>query len=471
MKPRNIVILCPDEMKASVLGLHGNSPSVTPFLDEWGTASVVFDQCHTVHPKCTPSRCAFTSGQYPHTGGHRTLYLPLRRDEPNMIRSLREQGFHTVLAGKNHTVDAETLPLTFDTVLPRRGEATMFPTSDRFPEGTYWVGRDPVGLDRFNDRFVTRDAMEWMENKRPADRPFCLWVNWNAPHPPYGIPDPYYGSTNRGSVPIYPPDPLEGRAPGQVRLKASYGVEGLSPEDWREITATYFDMCHFVDDQVRDIVECAKRTGIYEDTIFVFWSDHGDFAGEHQLPEKWDTCFYDCLTHVPCILHAPGRLGAGRVGALVETVDILPTVLDLLGLSAPAGIDGRSALEWARGRDDEFREFVFCQGGQEAELFDRVAPPGGTVRPCAAYQMKQDALFRRPDINIRAKMLRDHCWKYIFHLSGFEELYDLAGDPAEIDNLAGAPSHETVLNGWRKKMIHKLVGSETRFPVPEFLES
>lgn len=472
MKRPNILILCPDEMKATALGAYGNRAGATPFIDRWASRAAVFEQCHTVHPKCTPSRCAFTSSQYPHVGGHRTLDLPLRRHETNLLRALRDAGYYSVLAGKNHTADAETMPSTFDHWIRVSGKVDFTPKPELgFPEGSYQIGEAGIALAEFSDRRTTLDAINWLENQRDATRPFCLWVNWNAPHPPYSVPAPYYGCVDRTRVELPPADDPATKPPYHRALTEAYdcGPGRMNDAQWREVAATYLDLCRFVDDQVKDVLAALARTGEAENTLAVLWSDHGDFAGEHRLSEKWDTSFYDCITRVPLFMSGPG-IPVMRTAALVETIDILPTLLAAAGVAPPPGIQGCDLGPLLRGEVSAVRSEVFCQGGQEDALLRRAVPADAKPRPAKAYFLKQLALHRHPLINRRAKMIRDQRWKYIYHSGGFEELYDLETDPHELTNLAcGGETPE--LSRYRMRLMQKLIEVETVEPHQAYLEA
>lgn len=469
----NLLLLCPDELKASALGLYGQPLPVSPFLDTLAPRAAVFEQCHTVHPKCVPSRAALLTGQYPHVGGHRTLELLVRPHELNLVRTLRQAGYATALFGKNHVVDVETLPETFDVWCPDGGRYTLEPPAGRgaVPPGSYWVGEDPVPLADWRDRLNTENALAWLTQDRPRDRPFFAWLNWDSPHPPYKVPAPFYGLTDRERVPVPPRDFPQSQPLYKRQLREAYGLEAMTNADWREVVATYLDMCRFIDAEVERVLDRLGKAGLLDNTVVALWSDHGDFAGEHALVEKWDTAFHDCITRVPLILYAPGRIKPLRTDALVESIDLLPTLLELVGVSVPKGVQGRSLGRLLAGETTEHRHSVLCQGGQESEMFDRVTAPDARPRPCRAYHMKQAALFTRPAINGRAKMLRDRHWKYVFRLGDVEELYDLRADPGELRNLAPEPAHAATLQAYRQKLLTRLVEAETVEPYQDFLEA
>lgn len=470
-KRPNIVILCPDELQAGALGCYGQKAATSPSIDALATQAALFQQCHTVHPKCQPSRAAMLSGLYPHVFGHRSLQAPLTPSEPNFARILREHGYQSVLAGKLHDVSSELRPQTYDRILPGKNSRTWETPENSLPEGSFWVGEDPVAEEDYPDISATRKALAWLREERDPSRPFLLSVNWHAPHPPYGLPSPHYGSVSREEVELPPIDDPSTKPPYQRELQRSYGTERFTASDWKEVIGTYFDMVRMVDTQVGQIVDTLQSLRLLENTIIVLWSDHGCFAGQHQLVEKWDTSFYDCITRVPLVLWCPSLIKPLVTDALIETIDLFPTLFGLIGLPLPEGIMGRDYSPLLRGEEFEGRAFVFCQGGQEEEVLRKTVAPYATPRPCRAYQMKQDALWRNPSINARGKMIRDHRFKYCYHHSGFEEFYDLEADPHELSNLAQDPAGGELLQHYRMLLLRKLVESENPFPLQEFLEA
>ncbi|MDX2109368.1 MAG: sulfatase-like hydrolase/transferase [Verrucomicrobiota bacterium] len=467
----NILFLCPDELQATALGCYGQSAPTSPYIDALAAKSARFSQCHTVHPKCQPSRAALLSGLYPHVFGHRTLQAPLTPSEPNFARILRQYGYQSVLSGKLHDVSHELQAETYDFILQSKQSRTWETPENTLPTGSYWVGQDPVNADDYPDINATHNAVEWLKGARDPTKPFFLSVNWHAPHPPYGLPAPHYGVVPREQVTLPPQDDSSNKPAYQAELQRSYGTDRFTPDDWREIIGTYYDMVRMVDTQIGQMVGALQSSGLLDNTIILIWSDHGCFAGQHQLVEKWDTSFYDCVTRVPLIIHHPKLVKPDSINCLIETIDIFPTIFGLIGLPIPEGIMGRDHSPLLRGEPFEERPYVFCQGGQELEVLSKTVAPFSTPRPCKAYQMKQDALWRNRTINARAKMIRDHNYKYCYHATGFEEFYDLKSDPSELMNQASNPSFTALLHHYRKQLIQKLVESENPFPLQSFLEA
>lgn len=463
-------------MRADALACYGNPAAITPRLDALASKSARFDRSFVNHTKCTPSRCSLVTAQYPHVGGHRTLDMPVRPHEPNLVRTLKDAGYRTALIGKNHCVDDQTLPLTLDFHGRGKGGDTQLDPADPPPmaTGSYYVGRFTAPLDTCGDHTSTTLALDWLTEQvqTQPETPAFLWLNWDAPHPPYRAPEPFFGSTPRDKIPplLPTPDP-EGRAGFHDRLTEAYQTAGMTEAQWRETHGCYLDMCGLIDHEVGRVLDKLDELGIAENTIVLVWSDHGDFAGDYGLPEKWDTCFTDNLIRVPTLIHAPGRVEAQVVDAMFESIDLLPTALDLAGVNRPAGIQGISYRGVLEGRDEPPRDIAFCQGGQEPELLAKTVAADAKPRPCMAYQMKQAALYADPTINLRAKMIRSDTHKYVFRMDGSEELYDLIEDPGELRNVAAVPAAAPNLAKMRARMMQKLVEAETVDPPQDYLES
>lgn len=469
MSRPNIVLLCADEMKASALGCYGQRIDVSPTIDAWSARALRVSQCHTVHTKCVPSRVALVTGMYPHVGGHRTLQMPVRPDEPHLLDELRASGYRLVLAGKNDTFDDALLPAVFDEVLvsPHTRELEP-PIGSDLPLGAFHVGRDPRALEEYVDHDQTTMALDWLARRRDRD-PFFLWVNWECPHPPYGVPAPYHGRIDRGRLAVPAAPSGHPRPRFHDQLTQAYELGRMTDAHWREVIATYLEMSMLVDDQVQRVLAALDDGGLRQDTVVVFLSDHGDFAGEQRLVEKWDTAFYDCITRVPLVIDAP-RTSLGPVDLLCESVDVFPTLLQLCGVGVPGGLHGRSLLPVLQGQQAP-RAVVQAQGGQEPALLEHASALDARSRPCAAYLLKQQALLADPQANLRARMLRTRDVKYVARLGDGEQLFDLRRDPGELDDLSQSPAAADLLHACRRRMIDVLLASDPSRPLQEWLDA
>jgi choline-sulfatase len=203
----------------------------------------------------------------------------------------------------------------------------------------------------------------------------------------------------------------------------------------------------------------------------VFTVDHGDFAGQYGLFEKWDTCMADCLLRVPFVLWSPDLPHGTNVEGLTQHVDLPPTVLELLGIEPDWGIHGRSLLTVARG-ESPGRETVFADGGHEREMQERFSFPRTDAqgRP-KRLSSKQVTYMRCPQTMARTKMARSERWKLVTRLVGGNELYDMQEDPWELHNLWGEherdPELMRVVVDLQDRMIRWCTQTDTDRPHQE----
>jgi arylsulfatase A-like enzyme len=225
----------------------------------------------------------------------------------------------------------------------------------------------------------------------------------------------------------------------------------------------YYGMIQQIDDHVGRLLDVLDTTGLAENTIVLFTSDHGDYAGEHRLLGK-SNAFYDCLTRVPMILSWPGRLAGGEIrDELVSLVDVMPTILGLLGIEVPSAVQGQ-AMPGALPDAPTARQAIFAEygaGGPAVTLADvnRLPPEAraGNGWP----------LLRQREAQGHGKMVRTARWKYVHDVTGeVDELYDLDADPWELVNLASRPEHAGTIAEMRQHLLDWLLTTEDAFPVP-----
>ena len=378
----HIVIFNPDQYRGDVLGHVGNSAAVTPTLDQMvQNDAVSFSQAYCQNPVCTPSRCSFMSGWYPHVRGHRTMHHMLRAGEPVLLRSLREAGYFVWWGGKNDLVPAQNDYAEYCDVRyipPPRTQKNPHLDGQLWrgqPDGdnyySFYIGRLSADQDKGvfydHDWMVVDEAISQIKNA-PEGRPLCLFLALSWPHPPYCVEEPWYSMIDRAKLPPRIPAPEDWTAKPNI-LKGIYdrqNMKGWTEDRWTELRATYYGMCARVDHQFSKLVEALKQAGIYGDTAVFFLSDHGDFTGDFGLVEKTQNTFEDSLTRVPLIVkppaHVPVKLGVSD--ALVELIDLSATIEALAGIRPNHTHFGRSLLPILTGQTDKHRDAVFCEGGR-----------------------------------------------------------------------------------------------------------
>ncbi len=478
-KQPHLLIINPDQWRGDVLGHAGNEAAVTPVLDALvQTDAVSFTHTFCQNPVCTPSRCSFMSGWYPHVRGHRTMFHMMQPDEPVLLRDLKEAGYFVWWGGKNDLVPGQN---GFDAYCdvryrahPRPGRP-MIPNlhalqdrrgelgSDTFYSFYYGKVEKPAGFpedENFvydGDWDVVFNAIETIQN-HDSDEPLCLFLALGHPHPPYGVEDPWFSSIERAILPPRAPTPpgWEGKP---SLLKGTWEAQKMqtwSEERWTELRATYYGMCARVDHQVGLLLQALKQAGLYDDTAVFVFADHGDFTGDYGLVEKTQNTFEDCLTRVPFVFKPPAGvpLQAGTRDALVELVDFRATVEALSGLEPGYTHFGRSLLPLAAGETNSHRDAVFCEGGRlhgethcsEVQSADN-QDPHGWYYPRLLQQRSEGPQ------HSKAVMCRTRDYKYVRRLYEPDELYDLRADPQELHNRIADPALAGVLAQLKERML------------------
>lgn len=460
-KRPHIVIFNPDEMRWDCLGHIGINPATrTPFLDTFAASEAVsFDSAFCQNPVCVPSRCSFFTGLYPHVHGHRTMQHLLHGHEASLFSELKEAGYYVWMNTRNDLV-AGQIPGLAESHASEifYGEEGFRPPkpenpSPRGKQGdknfySHYEGRlrsDENGVCRTADDCVVDAAIDRILHP-VDDRPMCLFLGLFYPHTPYTVSEPYFSAIDRSLLPRRASRGT-GKPAMEEALRSRMGMEEYSEEDWNELRACYLGMCMKIDDQFRRLCDALKEAGIYDDTLIVFLSDHGDYAGNYDLPEKSQNTFEDCLTRVPLLVKPPeGRAtDPGVSGALVELVDFYATVMDYAGVEPEHDHFGRSLRPVLADRGAAHREYVFCEGGRrpgelQSDEYHSVCGASGVIPPASLYWPKQTAQ-TIDDAHCKGTMIRDRDWKYVHRGTGAHELYDLRNDPLEEHNLFGEAAY------------------------------
>ena len=459
MRRPNIVFLMADQQKATSLPQYGNPDTRAPHLEALAGRGVTCLNTYAQHPFCVPSRAAFLTGRYPQATGvhHNSHRLPAR--EVLLQDLLKGAGYRTAAIGHLHGRDnlGRGCDYVYDMgegELAERGreEREMLQAAPR--RAAHMVGMSPHDPDDERDGLMTSAALRFMEEAaREPERPFYLHVAWIAPHPPYFTPEKYATMYDPAHLTMPPAEAEGGNKPEIYRQTARDMGTLEAPE---EALAYYYGMCAYLDDQVGRLMDGLRRLGLEENTIVVYTSDHGDYAGEHHMFGKSCT-LYDCLTRVPLFVSGPeGVVPQGmRLDGLVEAVDVLPTLLELAGVAVPENVQGTSLRRlWetdgtGEGRGAEYGvpgfDMAFSEVGAHSPESVRDAVKGSNVPngpPNTGRQVELSA------------MVRTREWKYV-HTPGREvqELYEVEGDPWELRNLHGREEYEGVVRELRERVL------------------
>ena len=443
----NILWICTDQQRWDTVGALGNPHVRTPTLDRLVREGVAFTHAYCQAPICTPSRASFLTGLYPST-----LHACMNGNDywdgaaPLVTRLLADAGYDCGLVGKLHLSAAigrvERRPPDdgYRVFEWSHDPGDKWPTGHAYKDWLSARGHDLAALrrhpaaippDLHQTTWCTDVTLRFIEEHAPdaagerAGQPWLMSLNCFDPHPPFDPPQPYLDRFDPGAM----PDPLfrEGDLARQAALGAViFQSAARRPEeiDARGIKARYYAMIELIDDNLGRLLAALERSGQRERTLIVFTSDHGEALGDHGLLQK-GCRLYEGLVRVPLIFSWPGHLAAGvRSDALVELVDVVPTLLDLTGLPHPPRLHGRSLAPILRGAaaPEHHRDAVRSEYHQAL---------GGRIREGFSVE--------------HATMLRERRYKLIcYHGLPGGELFDLEADPGEFDNLWDDPGHAAV---------------------------
>ncbi len=468
-RPPNIVIFMPDEQRADCAGYMGNDVIQTPILDKFASDHSAFSNFFVNHTVCSPSRMSMFTGWYPHVRGHRTLWHLLKPDEPNLFRYLREAGYHVEAWGKNHLLSEESISDSVDNwgdvdFEDYRSNFVNNPwDQDDYRFRTFYFGERPQEFSSIEpDRLWMDGALKFLESNPPE--PFCLYIPLIFPHCPYWVEEPYFSLHDREKVPTPLPADHENKPKYYPEMHKSYGIDGMNEADLKELVATYYGMCTRIDDQFGEVLASLKRHGFWDDTSVLYYSDHGDYAGDYGLVEKWPSGFEDCLIRSPLAIRVPGVDAQSMNSALCETVDLTPTILDIAGIKLDHDQYGESLLPLIKGDSQRHKDAVYCEGGHNRHETQALEMKQDAPSEDYIYYQKARIQTDNPDSVCKSAMIRTDEWKYIHRLHDIDELYNLDADPGEERNVIDVLDNQEVVQELSKRLLSWFV--ETGDVVP-----
>lgn len=455
----NILILYTDQQRADALGAAGNLGIHTPHLDRLARSGALFRQCHVQNPLCMPSRASFLTGRYPSALGITHMGVPVPEDTVTIATLFGRAGYHCANLGKLHflphanrdhtrvhppygfhhleiadepgvyedayrawvrRIDPAQLPHLSTGLPPARKQwLDAMGETDSVPHPVFqngaggrddFAGAIPFSGDEAftHTAFVAQRTIEHLESRAGAAEPFLCIAGFYSPHAPWRVPTRFLELYDPAKVPILP---LEKRG-------------GVEESRMRSIVQGYYAMVSEVDEWCGRILETLERTGQAENTIVVFTADHGEWLGEGGKFGKGYPGD-DAVTRVPLIMRAPGWTSADgqHCDALVEAVDVLPTLLDFAGLPVPSDLQGRSLGGYLRG--------------------EAVAERESALTEFAGWRSLRTAEYR-----------------YLVHADGRECLYHLAPGADSKRDVAAEPAHATARADHCRMALARLLQAE-----------
>jgi len=423
----NILYIMADQLAAPMLKMYNPKSQIrTPNLDSLAEKSVVFDSAYCNSPLCAPSRMAMVTGQLPSKIGSYDNACSIDPDTPTYAHYLRAAGYETTLAGKMHFIGDQLHGyenrLTADIYPADFGWAVHWDEPDRrlewYHNSSSIVQAGPCVRSNqmdYDEEVLYKSKQYLYDYARQASdkRPFCLTVSFTHPHDPYTIEDKYWDMYE--GVDIDMPEVSikeEDQDPHSRRLLMVCELEGhnFSDEQIKRARRAYYGAVTYVDDCVGQLLDVIKKCGLDDNTIVVFSGDHGDMLGERGLWYKMS--YFEPSVRVPLLVRHTKQFMPRHVPQNVSTLDILPTLVDLVGTSLIPSLpmDGKSLLPHlfggTNGHDTVFAEYM----GE------------GTIAPLM--------------------MIRRGPWKYITCPADPPQLFNLDTDRQELVNLATSSDDE-----------------------------
>lgn len=359
MRHPNIVFVMSDQMSAKALPFYGHDVVKAPALSRLAREGVVFENTYCNSPLCGPSRLSMMSGLLPSKVGGYDNAPEFSSAIPTFAHYLRLGGYRTCLSGKMHFAGPDQLHgyeerLTTDIYPADFGWTPNWSEPDAkvtFQDMQNVIETGPClrSLQIDYDDEVNTQATRWLYDRARdgSEQPFMLTVSFTSPHDPYVARPEFwdiYGDADI-DLPKVPAIPLAEQDAHSARIHEhySFGKADVTDDIIKRARHGYYASIEYIDSKVATLVKTLEETGLLENTIFIFASDHGDMMGERGMYYK--KSFFEWSARVPLIFWAPGRLPARRVNETVSLLDILPTFADIAGvLDQVLETDGMSLM-------------------------------------------------------------------------------------------------------------------------------
>jgi N-sulfoglucosamine sulfohydrolase len=432
----NILIVTADDLAYDSVGVYGcKVPGITPSIDKLAGEGIRFTHAHVNTAVCQPCRQSLLTGRFPHNNGAEG-FEPIDLDVPTLPEQLHRMGYVNGILGKEvHHQPVERFAWDY---IPYQTE-----------EDAIWKG----GHSRDPDLFY-QYAAKFFEMSKEMERPFFLIANSHDPH------RPFVGSECEART-------WGDEAPPVTRQFLPHEVEvfGYLPdiEDVRAEVAQYYGSVYRCDQNIGAVLKALGESGMEQDTLVIFLSDHGA-----AFPFSKAQCYLNS-TKTPLIVKWPGRIEPGSVDAehFVTGIDLMPTIMEAVGLPPMPEIDGRSFLPLLFGQDQEGRAWAYssfyqifartrytmrCLSNAEyAYIYnfwsDRRTEIAGDATGGLTWKAMIEAAKVNPEIAGRVEL-----FKYRVP----EELYSVEDDPDGLNNLVDDPAHAHVLHEFRERMLEMM---------------
>ena len=435
-KKPNLVYMFADQLRLQSVGYFGDKKAKTPNIDALAAQSCNLIEAVSGHPVCAPYRASLFTGKYTTSTGMVINEIRISPNHRTFAHVLNDAGYENSYIGKWHMY-ANEFGNHFDSknsYIPKGPDRLGFDGffagynfhHVNYGENSYYHLDSPekIRYDGFEPDCQTDMAIDQLEKLSAGDKPFALFLSIGTPHPPWtkeNVPQEYYD--------LYTDDDFD--FPENYEAENDPYGDGwskLTPEQ-REKTKSwlhvYYSMTANVDYNVGRVLDAIKRLGIEDDTIFVFTSDHGELFGAHGRAAK--NIFYEESVRVPFLMKWGKKIPAGENKLCLNTVDIMPTLLNMMELPIPEEVEGR-------------------------DLSDAIFEKEGAYRPEGALMMGTGptALFND---GFEWRAFRNGKYTYATYLrDGSELLFDNEKDPLQMNNLISDSAYNEIASALKAQM-------------------
>ena len=423
LKQPNILLITTDQQRYDSVGPSAPSWMRAPHFDHLCREGVFFDSAYADCPICVPSRVSIMTGKT--VFNHGMCYNGASTDviarEESLPSCLSRAGYQTAAVGKMHFTPQRARHGFDEMILPsdyyrrvRENGSIFQPMRHGLGQNELYPGMATVPESQTLTSWIAEQCVSYIRRRRDPELPFFLWCSFSKPHPPLDPPEPYYSMYRNCDI----PSPVIGDwsrkdccpdAFSRFRQKNSYD---LVPEEIiREARAAYAGLITQIDYNMGRVFAALQDCGLFDDTLILFTSDHGEYLGDHGAGSK--KFFHEPSAHIPFVMRPPQDGNRDLAGtccrALVTPADVLPTLAAVAGSKVPTDADGLDVAAVAKG-ETEPRQWLEATVGSP----------------------------RKTDLKyVDYLALTDGLWKYIWYPHGADEqLFDLANDPGELQDLS-----------------------------------
>lgn len=415
-----------------------------PNLHAMMRESVTFDRAYTCNAICSPARASLLTGTLPHVHGmvDCTHTVPSYRADydaslDTLTGVLHEEGYHVSYFGKWHierthklekfgidNYETEIHIPSFKVTMKDKVMTHKDDYADKMVCGIF-----EESAEHTEEHYIYEKALADIEANRDSGKPFCTFISTYAPHDPYVVPQEIYDLYDGKNIalPRSFDDSMMDKPVIYRRMREA--LSDLTPDDFRKAMRCYFSYCTLVDKQIGKLAEYLKEKDLYDDTIIVCMSDHGDMQGAHGMMMKSIPCFEE-IYRIPLVMKLPQQAQGGKhVDFYMSTCEVAPTLLELAGCRALTNrLASKSMVPYLNGERTD-KHYAF------AEFFGQ------------RYAWTQ-------------RIYWENNLKYVFNAFAEDELYDLANDPDELMNVSEHPAYQQKKNDLCRKMWECIKGTE-----------